>query len=175
MILKKGVKVQITKNFDSIQFFSKAPGVTSHFIDDKLPTAAQLIRDHYNIPLYVTSSYRPSWYNTSIGGATSSRHITGEALDLSFQNEAIHQQYNHDINTQGTLYRKLQKAGINGFGLYNGFMHIDTRSNLTVWGEKKNLTIDSEDGIIFSSQLKQAIILTFFIIILTLLSFITWQ
>lgn len=42
----------------------------------------QPIRDHFKIPVIVTSGYRSPEYNLRIGGAINSQHIRGEAVDI---------------------------------------------------------------------------------------------
>ena len=40
------------------------------------------LREAYGKPIYVTSGYRCKALNTKIGGATSSQHMSGEAVDI---------------------------------------------------------------------------------------------
>lgn len=42
----------------------------------------QPLRDHFNMPIAVTSGYRSKDLNDIIGGSTTSQHSKGEALDL---------------------------------------------------------------------------------------------
>jgi len=42
----------------------------------------QPIRDHFKIPVIVTSGYRSPEYNLRIGGAINSQHMRGEAVDI---------------------------------------------------------------------------------------------
>lgn len=42
----------------------------------------QRVRDHFNVPIKVTSGYRSPELNKLIGGSANSQHCTGEALDL---------------------------------------------------------------------------------------------
>lgn len=42
----------------------------------------QPVREHFAVPIAVTSGYRSSALNDLIGGASSSQHSKGEALDL---------------------------------------------------------------------------------------------
>jgi hypothetical protein len=42
----------------------------------------QPIRDHFNVPIYISSGYRSAALNKAIGGAASSQHCTGEAIDI---------------------------------------------------------------------------------------------
>lgn len=40
------------------------------------------IRKHFGVPIFVSSGYRSKELNKAIGGATSSQHLLGQALDL---------------------------------------------------------------------------------------------
>lgn len=40
------------------------------------------IREHFGVPIYVSSGYRSAALNKKIGGARNSQHMTGEAMDI---------------------------------------------------------------------------------------------
>jgi len=42
----------------------------------------QPVRDHFGVPIYVSSGYRSPRLNSAIGGSPSSQHCQGRALDL---------------------------------------------------------------------------------------------
>ena len=42
----------------------------------------QPLRDHFGVPIYVSSGYRSPKLNTAIGGSRTSQHCSGRALDL---------------------------------------------------------------------------------------------
>lgn len=42
----------------------------------------QPVRDYFKVPIYVSSGYRSKELNKAIGGAKTSQHMKGEALDL---------------------------------------------------------------------------------------------
>ena len=42
----------------------------------------QPIRDHFGVPIYITSGYRSLALNKKIGGVKNSQHCTGEAIDI---------------------------------------------------------------------------------------------
>lgn len=42
----------------------------------------QPIREHFDVPIYITSGYRSAALNKKIGGAKNSQHLTGEAMDI---------------------------------------------------------------------------------------------
>lgn len=43
------------------------------------------IRNHFNVPIHISSGYRSKWLNKAIGGALSSDHCKGMAIDLDQQ------------------------------------------------------------------------------------------
>jgi len=42
----------------------------------------QPVRDHFGVPIYVSSGYRSPRLNSTIGGSVTSQHMRGQALDL---------------------------------------------------------------------------------------------
>ena len=42
----------------------------------------QPLRDHFEVPIYVSSGYRSPRLNSTIGGSATSQHCKGRALDL---------------------------------------------------------------------------------------------
>jgi hypothetical protein len=42
----------------------------------------QPIREHFGVPIHVSSGYRSKALNTAIGGSLSSQHCQGEAIDI---------------------------------------------------------------------------------------------
>jgi zinc D-Ala-D-Ala carboxypeptidase len=55
----------------------------------------QPMRDHFGKPIFVSSGYRSLELNKAIGGASTSQHCKGEALDLD--NDAVEYPTNKDI------------------------------------------------------------------------------
>lgn len=75
--------------------------------------------------LLISSGFRDQGRNTRAGGAESSEHLNGNAVDIKFQG-----------NEQETieLIRTASAKGIGGIGVYRpGFLHLDTGSK-RVWG-----------------------------------------
>lgn len=40
------------------------------------------IREHFKVPIHISSGYRSKQLNTAIGGSLSSQHCSGEAVDI---------------------------------------------------------------------------------------------
>lgn len=49
----------------------------------------QPIREHFGIPIHISSGYRSAALNKAIGGAASSQHCSGEAIDIDMDGTAI--------------------------------------------------------------------------------------
>lgn len=88
----------------------------------------QALRDALAKPLIVTSAYRSPGHNAAIGGAAKSRHVAGDAFDISM--------LNHDPEAFEAAART---AGFTGFGFYGpmkgNFIHIDL-GRARFWGER---------------------------------------
>ena len=46
------------------------------------------IREHFAVPIHISSGYRSKELNASIGGASSSQHCSGEAIDIDMDGSA---------------------------------------------------------------------------------------
>ena len=86
----------------------------------------QSLRDALGKPLIVLSAYRSPEHNKAVGGAPASKHMLGEAFDISMAN--------HD---PADFEAAARKAGFLGFGFYprSGFIHIDL-GPAREWGER---------------------------------------
>src|SRR3546814_1376008 len=69
--------------------------------------ALQRLRDTLGAPLIVTSGYRSPAHNRAEGGKPGSRHLVGEAFDVSMAN--------HDPRA---FYEAAIRAGFKAFGHY---------------------------------------------------------
>jgi hypothetical protein len=49
----------------------------------------QPIRDHFGVPIILSSGYRSKALNTAVGGALSSQHCTGEAIDIDMDGTTV--------------------------------------------------------------------------------------
>jgi uncharacterized protein YcbK (DUF882 family) len=79
-------------------------------------------------PLIVTSAYRSSDYNQAVGGVPASQHIRNNALDLRPIGETSPRELFDlltDLRTRGRFQ--------GGLGLYNTFVHLDTRGKNATW------------------------------------------
>ena len=83
--------MNLTKNFTLAELTYSDPAhgienIPSPMVIENLKLLAekvlQPIRDHFKIPVIVTSGYRSPEYNLRIGGAINSQHMRGEAVDI---------------------------------------------------------------------------------------------
>jgi hypothetical protein len=49
----------------------------------------QPIRDHFGVPIRISSGYRSAALNKAIGGASSSQHCKGEAIDIDMDGTTV--------------------------------------------------------------------------------------
>lgn len=75
-----------------------------------------------NNPIKLTSGFRYYTYNKKIGGANNSQHIYGKAADISVRNVSPEK-----------VYKAARESSFGGLGLYNSFVHVDTRNYVARW------------------------------------------
>ena len=46
------------------------------------------IRNHFKVPIHISSGYRSKELNSAIGGSLTSQHCSGEAIDIDMDNSA---------------------------------------------------------------------------------------
>ena len=49
----------------------------------------QPIRDHFEVPIHISSGYRSKALNKAIGGSLTSQHCQGEAIDIDMDGTSI--------------------------------------------------------------------------------------
>jgi len=118
---------QITQHFNSKEFACKdATKIT--FIGVELIGVLEIIRDHFNKPVIINSGYRTVAYNKKVGGVANSRHCMGIASDIHIDGITPKEIYTFLDNKYPNCY---------GIGLYNTFVHIDTRNKKARWNNCK--------------------------------------
>lgn len=108
-----------------IREFACSDGSDKVLIDDDLVNQLENIRNHFGKPLHINSGYRTPSYNvTLLGASKKSQHMTGRAADIWVEG----------VDTL-TLYRYCLAImpGWGGIGIYNTFVHFDTRPNKSRW------------------------------------------
>ena len=88
------------------------------------------LRSRLKVPIVILSSYRSPAYNRAIGDAApKSLHMQFRALDIAVSGYSPRAVFEilSDWRNNGKF-----KGGL---GLYNSFVHIDTRGSNATWGE----------------------------------------
>lgn len=133
MELKKGKSVQLSKNFESTEFDCKCKSYCSTTtIDEQLVTYLQQIRDHFGKSVTINSAYRCKKHNTSVGGASGSKHLYGQAADIKIAGVSPLK-----------LAQYAESIGIKGIGRYSNFVHIDTRKNKYFWNNTNGKNVQT--------------------------------
>jgi len=86
-------------------------------VDPAIKTIADRMARSLGTTITVNSGYRDRNYNASVGGASSSKHMYGKAMDLAYIGS-------NTADRQRMLVAAIE-SGAQGIGLYNSFMHID--------------------------------------------------
>lgn len=123
--------LQIKSHFTSKELNCKCGcGLT---VKDVLLLMLEMLRILCGFPLIITSGARCESYNTENGGANSSRHILGEAVDIAFSNPY----------QRACIVFNAVVVGFNGIGISinedgSGFIHLDIRNSLqkAIWTYK---------------------------------------
>lgn len=96
-------------------------------VDYELAEVLDDLREHFGKPAIINSGCRCVKHNESVGGAKSSKHLFGIAVDVRIRDVAEEDVYEYLNVKYNTKY---------GLGLYNGRVHIDVRKNRARWNSK---------------------------------------
>ena len=130
---KKKDNTHIHPNFRRNEFFSQCRDFEGegHWIDSALIEAVIFLRELYGQPIRITSTYRHTECNARVGGGRLSQHTQYSALDFQFVGagwKTVHRTFQQDIKEKGCVFLTLMDIGIRGYGGYNTFNHLDTRT-----------------------------------------------
>jgi peptidoglycan hydrolase-like protein with peptidoglycan-binding domain len=122
-IYKKGDEQKIAANFRAREFDCQGRGCCAETkIDEKLVQYLQQIRDHFGKPVYLTA-YRCKTHNARTpNAAPNSYHVYGQAADFHIDGVA-----------PAEIAKYVESIGVKGIGLYDSFVHIDTRTSKSFW------------------------------------------
>lgn len=125
-------------NFSPTELASRGNGEL--LINYKALDSLQRLRTNWRRPLTVTSAFRDPEYNKRVGGASKSKHLTGQAFDINMKGQS-------DAAVVSFIYYAV-RAGFTGFGLYLDravpFIHIDTGPH-RVWQSGQSRLDDTDD------------------------------
>jgi len=125
----------MTENFSISEFrCSCGCDMPAHVVENlyNLVHELQKLRDIFCRQIKINSGYRCEKHNESIGGVKNSQHVLGKAADIVVEGFTPLEVYEMiiDLNKQKFIR-------IGGLGLYDNFVHVDTRINLTKWDYRK--------------------------------------
>ena len=121
----------LTPHFNKKEFASKdGAGMPEPVWQNIKVLASQLevLRSHLNKPITVTSGFRSETHNNRIGGSKTSQHLLGKASDLQVKGLKPKTVYKaiEKLIEQGKMLE-------GGLGLYDTFVHYDTRGAEARW------------------------------------------
>lgn len=127
MAVKSYTKSKATKlstNFNSNEFDCKGKGCCKTTkIDTKLVEYLQKIRTHFGKAVTINSAYRCPVHNAATkNAAKNSRHTKGEAADIVVSGVK-----------PAEVAKYAESIGVKGIGLYDTFVHIDSRTTKSFW------------------------------------------
>lgn len=108
---------KISKYFTDSEVACKC-GCGFNVIDPEVLKIADEVREHVGYPIVPSSACRCDEHNKAVGGAKTSQHVEGRAMDLP-------------VKDPWGVYSWLcaRYPDRYGFGVYNTFVHVDCRYN----------------------------------------------
>ncbi|MEE9459621.1 MAG: D-Ala-D-Ala carboxypeptidase family metallohydrolase [Candidatus Bathyarchaeia archaeon] len=107
----------ISKHFSRREMLCQCNSCGFDTIDAETLRIAEEVREFVGHPITPSSAARCAVHNSDVGGKSSSLHLSGRAIDLP-------------VRDPKAVYEFLceKYPGQYGFGLYEKFVHLDTRS-----------------------------------------------
>ena len=93
-------------------------------VDTELLTIVEVIRDHFDASVTVSSGCRCLLQNEAANGSKNSKHKEGRAADIDVDNVPPSEVQDYFEQIWPDLY---------GLGRYNTFSHVDSRSGKARW------------------------------------------
>ena len=123
--------MQITKNFNLSEFASHDGAPTPAKVLENLKELAanlQVLRDYLQTSITITSGYRSPAHNKKVGGAKFSQHVEGKAADIKCSKYTPEQ-------VLAAVEKLIAEGKVNfmGVGIYNTWLHVDTRQTKARW------------------------------------------
>lgn len=142
-------------NFTERELYSKSPDKPpAHQLVNEVIDGVQIIRTWLGRPVIINSTYRTKKHNDSLGSNDRSQHRISTAIDFKAKYKEDLEKVKKELRSRkGPLWEKLRNAGVQGFGIYGSFIHIDARKeagknkdqfgNYAFWDMEKK-TLDSK-------------------------------
>lgn len=122
-IYQKGNPEKLSENFRAREFDCPGSGCcTQTPVDEKLVSYLQQIRTHFGKPIEILAYRCPTHNARTPNASPNSRHCKGMAADFHIDGVPC-----------GEIAKYAESIGIRGIGLYDDFVHIDTRENKSFW------------------------------------------
>lgn len=115
--------MRLSENFYRREFACKC-GCGLDSIEMETVEVLQAVRDHFGVPVSITSGLRCKAHNARVGGAPRSQHLTGRAADIKVHGVMPRAVYEWLVSEYPGRY---------GVGLYSTFVHVDTRPGAARW------------------------------------------
>jgi uncharacterized protein YcbK (DUF882 family) len=118
---------KISQHFARSEFACQCgtcPQSTDPTVDVTLIAILEELRRNFNTPITVTSGVRCKSHNASVGGSVVSKHLEGKAADVLLKGVTPDRVYKYLFERYPDSY---------GFGKYETFTHIDSRSLKARW------------------------------------------
>ena len=120
---------QLAPNFRVWEFASPC-GADRVLICSNLVKLLQEIRDHFGVPVTITSGFRMEEHNRRVGGAVNSQHLRGTAADIVVRDVPPMQ-----------VAQFAEHLGAGAIGLYAGSVHVDTRAGRVRWDQRSGQAV----------------------------------
>jgi uncharacterized protein YcbK (DUF882 family) len=91
-------------------------------VDYELIKILEYIRERFDRAVVVNSGCRCPDHNLAVGGSDNSQHLLGRAADIHITGIAPH-----------LIAEAAEQCEAGGIGLYEGWVHIDTRVGYARW------------------------------------------
>jgi len=117
----------LSDHFNSDEFDCHCNTAHVNYIDPKLIQCLEKLRSLAgNKPIRINSGYRCEAHNKAIGGVLNSQHTQGTAADIVI------------LDGKGGVIpwkvgKLAAKAGFDGIGVYDTFVHVDVRGEKARW------------------------------------------
>ena len=121
--LRKEGNAYLSPDFQ-VKEFACRDGSDEVVVNLRLVHTLQCIRDHFGQPVHINSAYRTKTYNTKVGGAAASQHLTGAAADITVKGVTP---------AAVAAYAETLMPDTGGIGRYQTFTHVDVRERKARW------------------------------------------
>lgn len=115
--------MNLTKDFTLAEMQCPCGHCNGGTMDQPFMECLQILRDRCRFSFHVNSGYRCHEHNKEVGGQPASLHLSGRATDIRAKNAV--ELY--------SLVKYSWECGLFGVGIAQDFVHLDNRTEPTVW------------------------------------------